>query len=127
MASTPARAWARSCAPASRLIHQFDIVIKNGIVVDGTGAPRAGPTSRSRDGRVAAIGRPIDADAHEMIDAAGLIVTPGFVDAHALRRPGHLGHELGPTTWHGVTTTVMGNCGVGFAPVPPGASRASSS
>jgi N-acyl-D-aspartate/D-glutamate deacylase len=99
----------------------FDIVIRNGTVVDGTGAPARRADVAVRDGRIAAVDATIDAEARETIDATGRIVTPGFVDPHS-HFDGQVtwDAELGPTSWHGVTTTVMGNCGVGFAPVRPG-------
>lgn len=99
----------------------FDIVIRNGTVIDGTGAPGRRADVAVRGGRIAAIDSCIDADARETIDATDRIVTPGFVDPHS-HFDGQVtwDAELGPTSWHGVTTTVMGNCGVGFAPVRPG-------
>jgi N-acyl-D-amino-acid deacylase len=99
----------------------FDIVIRNGTVVDGTGAAARRADIAVRDGRIAAVDTAIDAEARETIDATGRIVTPGFVDPHS-HFDGQVtwDPELGPTSWHGVTTTVMGNCGVGFAPVRPG-------
>ena len=97
----------------------FDLLITNGTVVDGTGADRRIADIAITDGRIVAVGT--DLEAHEVIDAQGLLVTPGFVDVHS--------HYDGQATWdellepsslHGVTTLVMGNCGVGFAPVKPG-------
>jgi N-acyl-D-amino-acid deacylase len=99
----------------------FDIVVKNGTLVDGTGAPGRRADVALRDGRVVAIDTTIDAHAREIIDASGRIVTPGFVDPHShFDGQATWDTELGPTSWHGVTTTVMGNCGVGFAPIQPG-------
>ena len=98
----------------------FDLLITNGTVVDGTGADRRIADIAITDGRIVAIGTDLG-EAHEIIDAQGLLVTPGFVDVHS--------HYDGQATWdellepsslHGVTTLVMGNCGVGFAPVKPG-------
>jgi N-acyl-D-amino-acid deacylase len=98
---------------------QFDLVVRNGTVIDGTGSePREGDVA-VRDGRIAAVGR-FAGSGREEIDARGLAVTPGFVDIHT--------HYDGQATWderfvpssgHGVTTVVMGNCGVGFAPCRP--------
>lgn len=98
-----------------------DIVIRRGTVVDGTGAsPREADIAIDGE-RIAAVGKDVGPGRRE-IDAHGLLVTPGFVDIHT--------HYDGQATWdpfltpsslHGVTTVVMGNCGVGFAPVRPGA------
>ena len=99
----------------------YDLLIINGTVVDGTGADRRVADIAITDGRIVAVGPDLDRDAHEVFDATGLVVTPGFVDVHS--------HYDGQATWdellepsslHGVTTLVMGNCGVGFAPVKPG-------
>src|SRR5581483_9846255 len=99
----------------------FDCLILNGLVVDGTGAAPRKADVAVKDGRIAAVGELKDAQAREVIDAAGKIVTPGFIDIHT--------HYDGQVTWddaidpsfsHGVTTIVMGNCGVGFAPVRRG-------
>jgi N-acyl-D-aspartate/D-glutamate deacylase len=99
----------------------FDLIIRGGTVVDGTGSPGVTADVGVRDGRIAAVGADLGAEAADVIDAAGAIVTPGFVDVHT--------HYDGQATWddlleptsnHGVTTLVMGNCGVGFAPVAPG-------
>ena len=96
-----------------------DLVIRGGILVDGTGAP-----SRSADvavdvGRITEVGDVRD-DAREVIDATGLLVTPGFVDVHT-HYDGQVTWDpmLTPSSWHGVTTLLMGNCGVGFAPAAP--------
>jgi N-acyl-D-aspartate/D-glutamate deacylase len=99
----------------------FDIVIKGGTLVDGTGAEARRADVGVKDGVVTEVAPSIEADAAETIDAADQLVTPGFVDIHT--------HYDGQATWdetldpsagHGVTTLVMGNCGVGFAPVHPG-------
>ncbi|MDP1749873.1 MAG: amidohydrolase family protein [Reyranella sp.] len=97
----------------------FDLVIRNGTVLDGTGAEPREADVAVLDGRIAAVGR-IAGTGREEIDAKGLAVTPGFVDIHT--------HYDGQVTWderfspssgHGVTTVLMGNCGVGFAPCRP--------
>ena len=96
-----------------------DLVIRGGTVVDGTGAPpRAGDVAVD-DGRISVVGR-VDDAAAETLDAAGRIVTPGFVDIHT-HYDGQVTWDptLAPSSWHGVTTVVMGNCGVGFAPAAP--------
>lgn len=99
----------------------YDLKIEGGTIVDGTGQPRFVGDVAIRDGKIAAIGARVQGDAKRTIDAHGRIVTPGFVDIHT--------HYDGQVTWdetlepssgHGVTTVVMGNCGVGFAPVEPG-------
>ncbi len=97
-----------------------DIVIRGGLIHDGTGRAPYRADIGIRDGRIAEIGR-IAANGARTIDAEGAIVTPGFVDIHthydgqACWDP-----EIGPSSRHGVTTVVTGNCGVGFAPLRPG-------
>lgn len=99
----------------------FDMVIRGGQVVDGTGRAAYRADIGVHDGKIAAIQPDLEGEAASTIDAAGLTVTPGFVDVHT--------HYDGQATWdgvlqpstpHGVTTVVTGNCGVGFAPVRPG-------
>jgi len=99
----------------------LDCLIKNGTVVDGTGQKPFIADVGIQGGRITQIGK-INEAAKEIIDATGLWITPGFVDLHT--------HYDGQVTWdecftpsiyHGVTTVVMGNCGVGFAPKRPGA------
>ncbi|MEM8618840.1 MAG: amidohydrolase family protein [Actinomycetota bacterium] len=98
----------------------FDVVIRNGTIVDGSGAdPYVADVAIDGD-RIAAIGCDLPA-AHREIDATGRIVTPGFVDIHThYDGQATWDAELAPSTPHGVTTVVFGNCGVGFAPVRPG-------
>jgi N-acyl-D-amino-acid deacylase len=97
-----------------------DLVIRNGKIVDGTGAPAFAGDIAIDGGLIASIGGKAGAGRRE-IDTSGLLVTPGFVDIHT-HYDGQVTWDpyLSPSSWHGVTTLVMGNCGVGFAPVEPG-------
>ena len=99
----------------------FDLLIRNGTVVDGTGSDRFTADVAITDGVIVAVGSNLEGEAREVIDATGLLVTPGFVDVHT-HYDGQVTWDetLEPTSLHGVTTLVMGNCGVGFAPVKPG-------
>jgi N-acyl-D-amino-acid deacylase len=99
----------------------YDLIIKHGTIVDGTGAPRYEADLAVANGKIAAIGE-VSAPARETIDASGLVVTPGFVDPHC--------HYDAQICWdplltcsseHGVTSVVIGNCGVGIAPCRPDA------
>ena len=93
-----------------------DLVIRGGTVVDGTGAPRFVADVAVDGGIVSAVGQ-ISAQGREEIDATGKIVAPGFVDIHThYDGQATWDSEMAPSSWHGVTTVVMGNCGVGFAP-----------
>ncbi len=93
-----------------------DRVIRGGTVVDGTGSPRFEADVAISGGRITAVGTV--GPGREEIDARGLLVTPGWVDIHT-HYDGQVTWDpwLTPSGWHGVTTVVMGNCGVGFAPV----------
>jgi N-acyl-D-aspartate/D-glutamate deacylase len=97
----------------------YDLLIKNGTVVDGTGAPRQIADVAVKDGLIAKIGK-ISEGAAQMVDAYGLVVAPGFVDPHT-----HYDaqicwdRQITCSSWHGVTSVVMGNCGVGLAPCRP--------
>ena len=95
---------------------QYDLVIRGGQIIDGTGAaPIAGDIAVA-GGKIAAIGE-VSGTGAEEIDATDKIVTPGFVDVHTHYDGQSIwGEELSPSSSHGVTTVVMGNCGVGFAP-----------
>src|SRR6516225_12245142 len=96
-----------------------DLVIRGGTVVDGTGAPRRTADVAVDGGRISAVGSLAGA-ARRTLDADGLVVTPGVVDVHT-HYNGQVTWDpfLTPSAWHGVTTVVMGNCGVGFAPADP--------
>ena len=99
----------------------LDLVIKGGSIIDGLGGqPYIGDLG-IKDGVIAQLGGTITSAADRTIDAVGAIVTPGFIDVHT-HYDGQVcwDDELDPSASHGVTTVVMGNCGVGFAPVPPG-------
>jgi len=98
----------------------YDLVIRNGTVVDGTGAPRKSADVAIDGGRISAVGE-VSARGRREIDARDLLVTPGWVDVHT-HYDGQVTWDpvLAPSSWHGVTTLVMGNCGVGFAPRRPG-------
>jgi len=97
-----------------------ELVIRGGTVVDGTGAEGRIADVAVDDGKVTQIGH-VDGRGTREIDADGLVVAPGWVDIHT-HYDGQVtwDPELTPSSWHGVTTVVMGNCGVGFAPVRPG-------
>ena len=93
----------------------------SGTVVDGSGGAPFTADVAIAGGRIVAVGRS-DGRARRIIDASGLLVTPGFVDVHAhYDGQATWDRRLTPSSWHGVTTVVMGNCGVGFAPVLPAA------
>ncbi len=98
----------------------YDLVIKDGLIFDGTGAPRVRGDVAIADGMVAAIGRVDASGADQVIDASGMHVAPGFVDLHT-----HYDAQVfwDPyctlSGWHGITSVAIGNCGFGFAPVQP--------
>lgn len=96
-----------------------DLVIRNGVLIDGTGAPQRPADVAIDGGRITAVGQGIGPGRRE-VDAAGCLVTPGWVDIHT-HYDGQATWDpyLTPSCWHGVTTVVMGNCGVGFAPARP--------
>ncbi|KAA1194307.1 amidohydrolase family protein [Pseudohalioglobus sediminis] len=97
----------------------YDLLIRNAQIVDGTGRAAFHGNLAVRDGKIAAVGE-VDGEARKIIDADGKLLTPGWVDVHS--------HMDGQATWdplcspaanHGITTLIMGNCGVGFAPCEP--------
>jgi len=94
----------------------FDLVVRNGTVVDGLGSPPVTADVAVRDGIIVEVGA-VTGTGRREIDATGLLVTPGFVDLHTHYDGQAIWSErLNPSSAHGVTTVVMGNCGVGFAP-----------
>jgi len=97
----------------------FDLILRGGTVIDGSGGPRYVADIGIKNGKVERIGNITEAGTEE-IDATGKLVTPGWVDIHT-HYDGQATWDpiLAPSSWHGVTTVVMGNCGVGFAPVRP--------
>src|SRR5690349_4471346 len=97
----------------------YDLLIKNGTVIDGTGAARFAGDVAIAGGKIAEVGK-VTGSAKRVIDATDKVIAPGFVDPHT-----HYDAQIwwdGLSTcssWHGVTTTVVGNCGVGIAPCRP--------
>ncbi len=98
---------------------EHDLVVRGGTVVDGTGARRRRADVAVTGGLVTAVGE-VEGRGRRELDADGLVVAPGWVDVHT-HYDGQASWDplLTPSCWHGVTTVVMGNCGVGFAPVEP--------
>ena len=102
------------------MAQDYDLIVRNGAVVDGTGAEPFAADVAIKDGVIAAVGSAIDGSAAREIDALGKLVTPGFVDIHThYDAQAVWDSHLAPSSLHGVTTVVMGNCGVGFAPCRP--------
>src|SRR5258708_13981885 len=98
----------------------YDLIIRDGLVIDGTGAPGRHADVAVADGKIVEVGR-ISGSARQTIDASDCVVSPGFIDPHT-----HYDAQIcwdgavTPSSWHGVTSVVMGNCGVGIAPCRPG-------
>ncbi len=97
-----------------------DLVIEGGTVIDGSGGDPIEADVAVEAGKIVAVGK-VSARGTEEIDARGKIVTPGFVDPHShYDAQATWSSRITPSSWHGVTTTMIGNCGVGFAPCDPG-------
>ena len=98
---------------------RYDVLIKNGTLIDGTGSPARHGSIAITNGQIAEVGD-IDGAATQIIDADGAVVAPGFIDPHT-----HYDAQIcwdgavTPSSWHGVTSVVVGNCGVGIAPCRP--------
>jgi len=98
---------------------EHDLVLRNGTVIDGTGAPRRVADVAVSDGIITEVGH-VAGRGYREIDAHAMLVQPGFVDIHThYDGQATWDEQLAPSSWHGVTTVVTGNCGVGFAPVKP--------
>ena len=99
---------------------EFDVIIKDGTIIDGTRVPRYKGDLGIKDGKIAKIGRLNTSDAKKVLDARGLIVAPGGIDLHThYDAQLHWDPYLTISSWHGVTSVTIGNCGFGFAPVHP--------
>lgn len=97
----------------------YDLIIRGGTIMDGTGAAGFTGDVAVKDGLIVAVGA-VSGTADEVIEAAGKVVAPGFVDIHThYDGQATWDAEMAPSSWHGVTTVIMGNCGVGFAPARP--------
>src|SRR5258708_28750187 len=98
----------------------LDLLIKKGLLIDGTGGPARRADVGIANGKIISVEEEVKEKANRVIDADGLAVAPGFIDPHT-----HYDAQicwdggLTPSSWHGVTSVVMGNCGVGIAPCRP--------
>jgi N-acyl-D-aspartate/D-glutamate deacylase len=98
----------------------YDLLIRDGILIDGTGAPRRAADIAISDRRIARIGSMKNVSASRIIDASGLIVAPGVIDVHThYDAPLHWDPYATSSCWHGTTSVVIGNCGFGYAPCRP--------
>jgi len=97
----------------------YDLVVRGGHLVDGTGATGREADVGIKDGRIVAVGQ-VNGQGREEIEARGKLVSPGFVDVHThYDGQATWDERMQPSSWHGVTSVIMGNCGVGFAPCKP--------
>ncbi|MDZ4070069.1 MAG: amidohydrolase family protein, partial [Tabrizicola sp.] len=97
----------------------YDLVVRGGHLVDGTGATGREADVGIKDGRIVAVGQ-VNGRGREEIEARGKLVSPGFVDVHThYDGQATWDERMQPSSWHGVTSVIMGNCGVGFAPCKP--------
>src|SRR5215471_9829358 len=99
---------------------EFDTIIKDGMIIDGTRVPRYQADIGIKAGKIAEIGRLKSSDADKVLDASGQIVAPGYIDLHThYDAQIHWDPYCTIGSWHGVTSVTIGNCGFGFAPVHP--------
>lgn len=100
---------------------EYDLIVRNATIIDGTGAPRFDADIGVRDDRIAKVGRLEAAKTHDEIDASGKVAAPGFIDAHTHDDRLMLsGADMTPKVSQGVTTVIAGNCGISLAPMPNG-------
>ncbi len=97
----------------------YDLIIRNGRIIDGSGMPSFNGDVAVKDGKIAEVGR-FSGTAGRVIDVDGLVISPGFIDNHTHYDAQILWDPLCTSTcWHGVTSIVMGNCGLAMAPAKP--------